>query len=99
VATGGDVLGAAVSSVGRGDEACLISGDHCLCPIAEAELAEDVTDVRLYRLVAEHETVGDLLVREARCDEAESFNLAGCEAVEIPRVGALRGAEARKLGD
>ena len=50
------------SLAGRGDEACLVCGDHCLCAIAEAEFAEDVTDVCLYHLVAEHEAVGDLLV-------------------------------------
>ena len=55
--------------------------------------------MRLYRLVAEHEAVGDLLVREACRDEAENLNLAGREGVEIPRVGALRRAEARELGD
>jgi hypothetical protein len=59
------------------DEAGLVGGNHGLCPIAEAELAEDVADVGLE--VAEHESLGDLLVRESLCDRAQNFEFAAGE--------------------
>ena len=87
------------ASRGRADEAGLVGGDHGLRSVAQPELAEDVADVRLHRLVAEHEAVGDLLVRQAGCDQAEDLELAASERVEVFWTGALRRPEAGELGD
>ena len=59
--------------------------------IAEAELLEDVRDVRLHRRLADVELPSDLGVREAACDEAQDVPLASAELVDL-----LRRRRARK---
>jgi hypothetical protein len=83
------------------DETGFVGGDHGLCAVAEPELAQDVADVRLDGLVAVHEAVGDLVVREPGCDQAEDLELAAGERVEVLGTGALRrgGGRTQRSGD
>src|SRR5947209_6417201 len=78
---------AQLQSGARDDETGLVRGDHGLSSVAKPELAQDVADVRLHRLVAEHEAVGDLVVRKTGCDQAENFDLAAGERFEVFGTG------------
>jgi len=54
----------AASAGGTGrDQAALVGVDHCLDAVAEAELLQDVGDVRLRRRLADDELLADLGVR------------------------------------
>ena len=79
----------------RDDEPGFVRDDHGLCAVAKPELAENVADVRLHRLVAEYEAVGDLVVRKTGCDQTENLDLAAGERVEVFGTGALRRAVSR----
>ena len=70
-------LGPTPLSGARHDEPRLVGDDHRLRPVAQPELAQDVADVRLHRLVAEDELLGDLAIRETLRDEPEDLGLAG----------------------
>ena len=60
-------------------------GDDCrLSPVGDAELREDMADVRLHRLLRQRQLAGDALVREAAGDEDQDLALARSQAVERP---------------
>lgn len=67
---GGAAAGAAGGSTsgGWGDEAGLVGGDDGLGTVPGVELGQHVSHVRLHRLHAEHELIGDLRVRPAAGD-------------------------------
>jgi hypothetical protein len=58
----------AASVVTRLDQAGLVSEDDGLGPVAEAELGEQVSEVRLHRRFTEEQRAGDLLVGSAPGD-------------------------------
>jgi hypothetical protein len=53
--------------------------NYGLCSVTEAEFAQDVADVGLDGFVAEYESIGDLLVRESSCDQAQDLEFAARE--------------------
>src|SRR5262249_26439910 len=53
----------------------------------EAELADDVTDVRLDRVCGDVEALGDATVGETLCHEGEHLALARCEVLERAVLG------------
>jgi hypothetical protein len=63
----------------RYNEAGLVRDDDRLCAVAELELPEDMADVGLDGLVAEHEAVGDLVIGQALRDGGEDLGLARSE--------------------
>src|SRR5215218_3167071 len=65
------------------DEFSLVGEEHGLHAIAQIELLENVRDVRLRRVLAHHELRGDLLIRQPAGDEAEHFEFARGELVEL----------------
>ena len=69
----------------------------CLDAVAEAELLEDVRDVRLHGRVADVELLADLHVREALGDQAEDLLFARRQLVELLR--RRRARRARELLD
>ena len=64
------------------EEAGLVREHDCLDAVAEAELLQDVRDVRLDGSVADVELLTDLRVREAARDEAEDVELPLGQLVE-----------------
>ena len=71
-------------------------GEHDrLHAVAQAELLEDVRDVRLDRRLADEELLPDLCVRQARGDEAEDLVLARGELAEL--LGRRGARDAREL--
>jgi hypothetical protein len=59
-----------------------------LCPVGDADHAEDLRQVRLHRLLADRELARDQLVRKALRDKAQDFLLALGERVERRRRAA-----------
>jgi hypothetical protein len=73
-------------------------GEHDrLDAVAEVELLEDVRDVGLDRGVADVELLRDLQVGEAVCDQAEDFQFARGQLVEL--LGGCGARDARELLD
>jgi hypothetical protein len=70
----------------------LVGEYDCLDAVSEVEFLEDVGDVRLDGRVADEELFGDLGVGEAPCDQAEYFEFAVGELVELRGSFAPRGA-------
>src|SRR6187551_3093651 len=60
----------------RFEETGLVGEDDRLDAVAQAELLEDVRDVRLHRRVADEELLADLGVRKAVRDQAKDLLLA-----------------------
>src|SRR4051794_24410897 len=71
----------------RSDQAGLVGEHDELDAVAQAELLEDVRDVRLHGGVGDDERRGDLGVREALGDEPEDLLLARGELVDALRRG------------
>src|SRR5262249_43252743 len=55
--------GGSALEIPGGDEPGLIGQNDCLYAVAQPELAENMSDMRLGRVLADHEGVGDLGVR------------------------------------
>src|SRR5213593_2406262 len=51
----------------------------CLVPVAEVELGENALHVVLDRVLADHQTLGDLGVGEARRHQLQHLQLSGSE--------------------
>src|SRR3954468_5378938 len=81
----------------RVGEACLVGEDDGLDAVAEVELLEDVSDVRLDGGVTDEQLLGDLGVGEAACDQLEDFEFALVEVVQL--LGPLTPRRAGELVD
>jgi hydrogenase maturation protein HypF len=79
------------------EEPGLVGEHDRLHAVAEAELGEDVRDVRLHGRLADEELAADLVVREAARDQAEDVELALGQLAELLRRGGVR--DARELLD
>ena len=75
------------------EQARLVGEHDCLDSVAEAELLENVRDVRLDRRLADVEVFRNLPVREAAGDEAKDLSLALAQVAELLR-GRGRGVRA-----
>src|SRR5436189_4348023 len=64
-------------------EAALVDEHDCLYAVAEAELLQDVCDVRLDRRRAQVQLIGDLCVRESASDSLEDVELAFAQFAEL----------------
>ena len=85
-------LGSDLLSIFTGaHEACLVGGDHRLYAVARAELHQNPGDVRLDRLVADDQFVGDLGVRAPAGQQPQDFLFAGGELLQRrrPALGRL----------
>jgi hypothetical protein len=52
-------------------KAGFVSHDHCLDPISQPELAQEIAHVGLDRVLADHQLRGDLRVGKPACDHAD----------------------------
>jgi hypothetical protein len=57
-------------------------------PVANAKLAENAPDVRLYRRLGDAQGAGDLAVSRTACDQAQNVSLALGEQLESRRPTA-----------
>ena len=71
------------------NELRLVRENDGLHPIADVELAQDVRDVRLHRVLAHDERGRDLCVREAAGDELDDFEFSRRELLEPARRARL----------
>src|SRR5580704_11384564 len=69
------------------DQAALVGEDDGLGAVAQRELHQDAADVRLDRLLGDHQVARDLAVGHAAGDEAQHLGLAVGQAVEVLAAG------------
>jgi hypothetical protein len=65
------------------DEADLVRVDHRLDPVAQPELRQHPSEVRLHSRLGDEEPLGDLGVGEAAGELRQDRQLPGCELVEL----------------
>src|SRR3954470_2428861 len=68
------------------DEPVLVREHDGLDAVAQAQLLQQVADVRLDRGQRDHQLLGDLAVGEAAADELQHLELAGREILEEVRL-------------
>jgi hypothetical protein len=91
---------ARLTAVSRGvrlNEAGVVRGDHRLNTVADAELSQEVRDVRLDRRLADDKARRDLRIGQAAGDQPQDLDLASgerCERTVVRRHPVLRRLEA-----
>src|SRR5215211_7204902 len=83
----------------RDDETRLVGRHHGLRAVAQVELHQHAADVRLDRLLADHQPLGELAVGQPFGDEAQDLSLARGQLTQPIGARCQPRAQARELAD